>query len=108
MKEMTGSGIFVANEEDDELESGSANPSQNKTGIRMYQVSIEEDHHLLQFICDCEKNLCLVKAFLTSILDGSINCSKPWLGLVIFHSVKKEVFLLKNQLLYPRLRSSVS
>lgn len=44
MKEMTGSGIFVGNEGDEELESGSANPSQNKTGIRMYQVSIEQDH----------------------------------------------------------------
>lgn len=38
MKEMTGSGIFVGNEEEEELESGSANPTQNKTGIRMYQV----------------------------------------------------------------------
>lgn len=38
MKEITGSGIFVANGEDDETEDGSANPSANKTGIRMYQV----------------------------------------------------------------------
>lgn len=46
MKEMTGSGIFVGNEGDEELESGSANPLQNKTGIRMYQVSIERDQLL--------------------------------------------------------------
>lgn len=37
MKEITGSGIFVANGEDDTAEDGSVNP-QNKTGIRMYQV----------------------------------------------------------------------
>ncbi|KAG6585290.1 hypothetical protein SDJN03_18023, partial [Cucurbita argyrosperma subsp. sororia] len=46
MKEMTGSGIFVANEEDDELESGSANPSQNKTGIRMYQQALAGISHI--------------------------------------------------------------
>jgi len=40
MKEITGSGIFVANGEDDALEDGSANP--NKTGVRMYQVFIQE------------------------------------------------------------------
>ena len=41
MKEMTGSGIFAANGEDDAAESGSANPTPNsKTGIRMYQVPI--------------------------------------------------------------------
>lgn len=41
MKEMTGSGIFAEKEENDELESGSANPTpNNKTGLRMYQVSI--------------------------------------------------------------------
>jgi hypothetical protein len=38
MKEITGSGIFVANGEDEATEDGSANPSANKTGIRMYQV----------------------------------------------------------------------
>jgi hypothetical protein len=38
MKEITGSGIFVANREDETTEDGSANPSANKTGIRMYQV----------------------------------------------------------------------
>lgn len=39
MKEITGSGIFAANGEDDSLQPGSANPaSNNKTGIRMYQV----------------------------------------------------------------------
>lgn len=37
MKEITGSGIFAANGENDESESGSANPP-NKTGLRMYQV----------------------------------------------------------------------
>ncbi|KAB5557097.1 hypothetical protein DKX38_008006 [Salix brachista] len=41
MKEMTGSGIFAANGEDDAAESGSANPTPNsKTGLRMYQVPI--------------------------------------------------------------------
>jgi len=41
MKEMTGSGIFAANGEDDTAESGSANPIPNsKTGLRMYQVPI--------------------------------------------------------------------
>lgn len=39
-KEITGSGIFMFNGED-ASESGSANPaSNNKTGIRMYQVLI--------------------------------------------------------------------
>lgn len=39
MKEMTGSGIFVGQAEDEEEESGnlSATPN-NKTGLRMYQV----------------------------------------------------------------------
>ncbi|KAE8684387.1 hypothetical protein F3Y22_tig00111131pilonHSYRG00110 [Hibiscus syriacus] len=38
MKEMTGSGIFAANGENDEAETGSANPASNpKTGLRMYQ-----------------------------------------------------------------------
>ena len=41
MKEMTGSGIFAANGENEESESGSANPaSNNRTGLRMYQVSM--------------------------------------------------------------------
>lgn len=40
MKEITGSGIFVANGEDDTSEAGSANAPPNKTGIRMYQVLI--------------------------------------------------------------------
>lgn len=44
MKEMTGSGIFVE-EEEDNLESGSANPtSGSKTGLRMYQVSFNHLH----------------------------------------------------------------
>ncbi|XP_056163505.1 uncharacterized protein LOC130136922 isoform X1 [Syzygium oleosum] len=39
LKEITGSGIFAANGEDDLLEPGSANPaSNNKTGLKMYQV----------------------------------------------------------------------
>jgi len=38
MKEIIGSGIFVANGEDEASEDGSANPSTNKTEIRMYQV----------------------------------------------------------------------
>lgn len=38
MKEITGSGIFVPNGEDDPSEAGSTNP--NKTGVRMYQVLI--------------------------------------------------------------------
>ncbi|KGN62250.1 uncharacterized protein LOC101215119 [Cucumis sativus] len=46
MKEMTGSGIFVGNEGDEELESGSANPSQNKTGIRMYQQTLAGISHI--------------------------------------------------------------
>ena len=37
MKEMTGSGIFVANGEDEESEAAYATPN-NRTGIRMYQV----------------------------------------------------------------------
>ncbi|CAK8566336.1 unnamed protein product [Lathyrus sativus] len=46
MKEITGSGIFVANGEDDETEDGSANPSANKTGIRMYQQAIAGISHI--------------------------------------------------------------
>ncbi|KAI6679032.1 hypothetical protein NL676_039828 [Syzygium grande] len=38
LKEITGSGIFAANGEDDLLEPGSANPAlNNKTGLKMYQ-----------------------------------------------------------------------
>ncbi|KAH1125177.1 hypothetical protein GLYMA_06G104200v4 [Glycine max] len=44
MKEITGSGIFVANGEDDALEDGSANP--NKTGVRMYQQAISGISHI--------------------------------------------------------------
>ncbi|KAI9097739.1 hypothetical protein K1719_025510 [Acacia pycnantha] len=40
MKEITGSGIFAANGEEDASESGSANPPPNKTGLRMYQQAI--------------------------------------------------------------------
>ncbi|CAL5202872.1 unnamed protein product [Lathyrus oleraceus] len=46
MKEITGSGIFVANGEDDETEDGSANPSANKTGIRMYQQATAGISHI--------------------------------------------------------------
>ncbi|KAG6598681.1 DNA oxidative demethylase ALKBH2, partial [Cucurbita argyrosperma subsp. sororia] len=46
MKEMTGSGIFVGNEGEDEQESGSANPSQSKTGIRMYQQTLAGISHI--------------------------------------------------------------
>lgn len=45
MKEITGSGIFVANGEDDTAEDGSANP-QNKTGIRMYQQAVAGISHI--------------------------------------------------------------
>ncbi|EXC06729.1 hypothetical protein L484_021568 [Morus notabilis] len=47
MKEMTGSGIFVANGENDEAESGidSATPN-NKTGVRMYQQAIAGISHI--------------------------------------------------------------
>ncbi|KAG4389511.1 hypothetical protein GLYMA_06G104200v4 [Glycine max] len=41
MKEITGSGIFVANGEDDALEDGSANP--NKTGLKG-SIDIGERH----------------------------------------------------------------
>ncbi|KAK7282810.1 hypothetical protein RIF29_11879 [Crotalaria pallida] len=46
MKEITGSGIFVPNGEDDILEAGSANPSSNKTGLRMYQQAIAGISHI--------------------------------------------------------------
>ncbi|WJX32673.1 hypothetical protein P8452_20971 [Trifolium repens] len=46
MKEITGSGIFVANGEDETTEDGSANPSANKTGIRMYQQAIAGISHI--------------------------------------------------------------
>ncbi|KAG7029625.1 hypothetical protein SDJN02_07965, partial [Cucurbita argyrosperma subsp. argyrosperma] len=55
MKEMTGSGIFVGNEGEDEQESGSANPSQSKTGIR--------------------------NSFLTPNLDGSIKLQQTLAGI---------------------------
>lgn len=46
MKEITGSGIFVANGEDDTSEAGSANPSSNKTGLRMYQQAVSGISHI--------------------------------------------------------------
>ncbi|KAE8653902.1 hypothetical protein F3Y22_tig00117056pilonHSYRG00459 [Hibiscus syriacus] len=47
MKEMTGSGIFAANGENDESEQGSANPSSNsKTGLRMYQQALAGISHI--------------------------------------------------------------
>ncbi|ESW08235.1 hypothetical protein PHAVU_009G030300 [Phaseolus vulgaris] len=44
MKEITGSGIFVPNGEDDPSEAGSTNP--NKTGVRMYQQTIAGISHI--------------------------------------------------------------
>ncbi|KAE8715422.1 hypothetical protein F3Y22_tig00110174pilonHSYRG00383 [Hibiscus syriacus] len=47
MKEMTGSGIFAANGENDESEPGSANPiSNSKTGLRMYQQTLTGISHI--------------------------------------------------------------
>ncbi|KAE9609038.1 hypothetical protein Lal_00020658 [Lupinus albus] len=46
MKEITGSGIFVPNGEDETLEAGSANPGSNKTGLRMYQQAIAGISHI--------------------------------------------------------------
>ncbi|MBA0823414.1 hypothetical protein Goarm_020148, partial [Gossypium armourianum] len=47
MKEMTGSGIFAANGENDESELGSANPTPNsKTGLRMYQQALAGISHI--------------------------------------------------------------
>ncbi|KAF3445803.1 hypothetical protein FNV43_RR10980 [Rhamnella rubrinervis] len=47
MKEMTGSGIFAANGENEESEAGSANPaSNNRTGLRMYQQAISGISHI--------------------------------------------------------------
>ncbi|OMO93802.1 hypothetical protein CCACVL1_06340 [Corchorus capsularis] len=47
MKEMTGSGIFAANGENEESEEGSANPTpNNKTGIRMYQQALAGISHI--------------------------------------------------------------
>ncbi|KAJ7959023.1 Alpha-ketoglutarate-dependent dioxygenase alkB-like protein 2 [Quillaja saponaria] len=47
LKEITGSGIFVANGENDTEESGSANPTpNNKTGLRMYQQTIAGISHI--------------------------------------------------------------
>ncbi|KAK8505189.1 hypothetical protein V6N12_066717 [Hibiscus sabdariffa] len=47
MKEMTGSGIFAANGENDESEQGSANPASNsKTGLRMYQQALAGISHI--------------------------------------------------------------
>ncbi|XWS15017.1 hypothetical protein CRYUN_Cryun35bG0058600 [Craigia yunnanensis] len=47
MKEMTGSGIFAANGENDESEPGSANPTpNNKTGLRMYQQALAGINHI--------------------------------------------------------------
>ncbi|KAF7816963.1 N-lysine methyltransferase [Senna tora] len=45
MKEITGSGIFTANGENDAPESGSANPP-NKTGLRMYQQAMAGISHI--------------------------------------------------------------
>ncbi|XP_054792286.1 uncharacterized protein LOC129303449 isoform X2 [Prosopis cineraria] len=46
MKEITGSGIFAAKGDEDMLEPGSANPTPNKTGLRMYQQAIAGISHI--------------------------------------------------------------
>ncbi|KAJ4845214.1 hypothetical protein Tsubulata_042553 [Turnera subulata] len=47
MKEMTGSGIFAGNGENDASESGNANPTPNsRTGIRMYQQAVAGISHI--------------------------------------------------------------
>jgi hypothetical protein len=47
MKEMTGSGIFVANGEDETSEAESANPSSNnRSGLRMYQQALAGISHI--------------------------------------------------------------
>lgn len=47
MKEMTGSGIFAADGEDDTSESGGANLTPNsKTGLRMYQQALAGISHI--------------------------------------------------------------
>ncbi|GLU16197.1 hypothetical protein SLE2022_326420 [Rubroshorea leprosula] len=47
LKEITGSGIFAVNGEDDSTESGSANPTPNtRTGVRMYQQTLAGISHI--------------------------------------------------------------
>ncbi|XVF39505.1 hypothetical protein PTKIN_Ptkin01aG0040000 [Pterospermum kingtungense] len=47
MKEMTGSGIFAANGENEESEQGDANSTpNNKTGVRMYQQALAGISHI--------------------------------------------------------------
>ncbi|KAE8679788.1 hypothetical protein F3Y22_tig00111394pilonHSYRG00015 [Hibiscus syriacus] len=47
MKEITGSGIFGANGENEESEQGNANPTSNaKTGLRMYQQALAGISHI--------------------------------------------------------------
>ncbi|KAF4360383.1 hypothetical protein CsatB_008368 [Cannabis sativa] len=47
MKEMTGSGIFVGDGEDEEAEAGNASATpNNKTGIRMYQQAMAGISHI--------------------------------------------------------------
>lgn len=62
---MTGSGIFVANGENDEAESGidSATPN-NKTGVRMYQVN-----HLLRREIIIEIHVYLALSFRWKTID---------------------------------------
>uniref|UniRef100_A0A6N2MYU4 DUF4057 domain-containing protein n=1 Tax=Salix viminalis TaxID=40686 RepID=A0A6N2MYU4_SALVM len=61
MKEMTGSGIFAANGENDLAESDSANPTSNsKTGLRMYQHNRRHSF--------AEKKSVLPKSSTTSLL----------------------------------------
>ncbi|AES69879.1 DUF4057 family protein [Medicago truncatula] len=46
MKEIIGSGILVANGEDEASKDGGANRSANKTGICMYQQTIAGISHI--------------------------------------------------------------
>ncbi|XP_061350099.1 uncharacterized protein LOC133295307 isoform X2 [Gastrolobium bilobum] len=46
MKEITGSGIFAANGEDDTTEVGSVKTPPNKTGLRMYQQAVAGISHI--------------------------------------------------------------
>lgn len=65
IKEITGSGIFVANGEDEESEEGSANPTpNNKTGLRMYQVYIFLSFFLKNF---CNEVIVVYMQFIPSL-----------------------------------------
>lgn len=69
MKEMTGSGIFAAKGENDELESGSDNSIPNgKTGLRMYQVCVRSFILCYEKIDICNSYQCLEHNLFVSIL----------------------------------------